>query len=274
MTNEYYGAPSTPNENFLAHYGVKGMKWGVRKAVESGNSRRLDRQYAKAAKKLAKLEKRAASGRKYAKRAAALGLGAAAAGGAAVAGTSGIGAASTWLGKKGQRGLQLMGQGTSAAGKAIHRGLAATGNGALGNRIHKGMDAAARGMNYAADRVNAVGVKGGNAIVKWGRGRHSLDNAATALHQGAAKVGAGSIGNNIHKKLAGKSVSNNTLFRVGAAGLGAGLAAGAGYNAYRAATTKRAAKKAAQFRSEMNKAFAGTKYAGQTARPSRRRRRR
>ena len=43
---------------YLAHYGIKGMKWGVRKARERGNDRALGRQYRKAAKKLAKLEKR------------------------------------------------------------------------------------------------------------------------------------------------------------------------------------------------------------------------
>ena len=55
---------------YLAHSGVKGMKWGVRKAIERGNDRALSRQYRKAQKKLAKLEKRAASGKKYAKPAA------------------------------------------------------------------------------------------------------------------------------------------------------------------------------------------------------------
>lgn len=33
----YYGVPSTPNDSFLAHYGVKGMKWGVRRAIEKGS---------------------------------------------------------------------------------------------------------------------------------------------------------------------------------------------------------------------------------------------
>lgn len=31
--NEYYGIASTPTDDFLAHYGIKGMKWGVRKAI-------------------------------------------------------------------------------------------------------------------------------------------------------------------------------------------------------------------------------------------------
>lgn len=53
--NEYYGVPSTPMDDYLAHYGVRGMKWGVRKAIERGNDRKLSRAYAKAERKLAKL---------------------------------------------------------------------------------------------------------------------------------------------------------------------------------------------------------------------------
>ena len=58
MANEYYGAPTTPTSDYLAHYGVKGMKWGVRRAIEKGNTKALARQYKKAAKKLAKLSER------------------------------------------------------------------------------------------------------------------------------------------------------------------------------------------------------------------------
>lgn len=59
MNNEYYGVASTPMDDYLAHYGIKGMKWGVRKAIERGSQRALSRQYRKAEKKLAKLEDRA-----------------------------------------------------------------------------------------------------------------------------------------------------------------------------------------------------------------------
>lgn len=55
--SEYYAVHRS--EDHLQHYGVKGMKWGVRKALASGDSRKLNRQYRKAQKKLDKLNKRA-----------------------------------------------------------------------------------------------------------------------------------------------------------------------------------------------------------------------
>lgn len=47
------------SENCLAHYGVKGMRWGVRRAIQRGNDKKLSRQYQKAEKKLKKLSAKA-----------------------------------------------------------------------------------------------------------------------------------------------------------------------------------------------------------------------
>lgn len=55
--SEYYAVQRS--DEYLAHYGVKGMKWGVRKAVEKGNTKRLARHYKRAAKKLARLNAKA-----------------------------------------------------------------------------------------------------------------------------------------------------------------------------------------------------------------------
>lgn len=54
---EYYAVERSPE--YLAHYGVKGMRWGVRKAKESGSDKKLWRQYSKAHKKLNKLSRNA-----------------------------------------------------------------------------------------------------------------------------------------------------------------------------------------------------------------------
>lgn len=54
---EYYAVERT--NAYLAHYGIKGMKWGVRKAIERGSDRGLARQYKKASRKLAKLQNNA-----------------------------------------------------------------------------------------------------------------------------------------------------------------------------------------------------------------------
>lgn len=258
MTNEYYGTATTPTEDFLAHYGVKGMKWGVRKAIQSGNDRKLSRQYAKAEKKLAKLERRAASGKKYAKRAAALGAGAALAGGIAATGTSGIGSV------------------VRGAGAGLARGSQAVG-GALAN--YRGKGKAATAIRRAGEVVFKKGSKAGiamqgagDAVTRWGKGTsigRGAKNAANAVVQATPKTskainaalkgsGHAGLGTQVNKL---GNISNSGYTRLAGAVAGAGLGAGAAYNAYRAATTKRAAKKAAAFRSEMNKAFAGTKYA-------------
>ena len=230
MTNEYYGTATTPTEDFLAHYGVRGMKWGVRKALMKGNEKRLARNFAKAEKKLAKLQKRAKSGDQYKKRAALLGAGAAAAGGLAIAGTKGISAGLKALGGTGKA------IGEWGAKHTISRGVT-SGLADLGTKIQ------ARGSRFAKGSAGQI-----------------------------ASTKAGLASWNAAKKVNKANLSNNTIARIGAGAVGTGLGIAAGYNAYRAATTKRAAAKAKQFRSEMNKAFAGTKYANK--RPSSHKKRR
>lgn len=83
MTNEYYAVIRSTDDH-LAHYGIKGMRWGVRKAIAKGNSKALDRHFRKAARKLAKLQDIGLNRGKYVAKAA--GYGAAAIG-------SGIGTA-------------------------------------------------------------------------------------------------------------------------------------------------------------------------------------
>ena len=68
----YYGV--TRSTDHLAHYGVKGMKWGVQRAVARKNVKALDRHYKKAAKKLAKFQDIGLDSPKYAKRALAYGV--------------------------------------------------------------------------------------------------------------------------------------------------------------------------------------------------------
>ena len=50
---QYYGIERS--EEYLEHYGIKGMKWGVRKAIERGDSVKLAKHYNKAVEKLTKL---------------------------------------------------------------------------------------------------------------------------------------------------------------------------------------------------------------------------
>lgn len=98
MINEYYGVASTPTEDFLTHYGVQGMKWGVRKAIARGNEKALDRHFRKAAKKLAKLQDIGLHSGKYAAKSAA--YGAAAAGVGTLAASNATSKLSKYLGKR------------------------------------------------------------------------------------------------------------------------------------------------------------------------------
>ncbi|MDT3387319.1 MAG: hypothetical protein LIR46_06090 [Bacteroidota bacterium] len=246
MQNEYYGIASTPTEDFLAHYGIRGMKWGVRKSIERGNDVALGRHYQKARKKLAKLEKQAAKVSKYKKRAIGMGIGAAAAGGLAAAGTKGVGAATRGAGAVMAKGSQTVGsalaniRGNSKAAAALRN---------AGATIFKKGSSAGIAMQGA-----------GRDIERWGKGNSMSKNIGKTVIDatGSTRNTVASTIRNNASKLHNSGVSNNTLARIGAGAVGVGLAAGAARNAYKARTAE---KKAKQFRAEMNKAFAGTKYA-------------
>lgn len=257
--NEYYGDASTSTSDYLAHYGVMGMKWGVRRALKSGNSDRLSRQYAKAQKKLAKLQERAANSSKYAKRAVKLGAGAALAGGIAAEGVKNVASRGTAL--AGKVGAKLGNAMYGVGGK-----MQLSGNETL-KKIGSGMSSAGGALSSAGVKTIGKSVNVHKAVGDWARKEHDIGGEINAALN---KVG---LSRRINGKNLGK-VSNDTITRIGAGALGAGLAAGAVYNAHRAATAK---KKAEKFRAEMNKAFAGTKYgrksnSGGSSKPRKRRR--
>lgn len=271
------------NGDYLAHYGVRGMKWGVRRAIASGNSARLGRQYSKAQKKLAKLQKRAANSGKYARRAALMGVGAAAAGGLAALGTNG--AVNVMGGVT--RGTRKAGNALMNASRGIHgtkvgkimnkTGLAMVQTSRAGGGMHDTMARGAKALNQWGNSksigkaLSSAGNNARNAIQNVNIGYGKINGAQAIRKVDSALVKSGRVNTQGYiNKLGG--VSNNTIARIGAGVVGAGLAAGAAKNAYRAATAK---KKAARFESEMKKAFAGTQYAnGGGNRQGKKRRRR
>lgn len=270
MSNNEFMYAVERSDEYLAHYGIRGMKWGVRKAIASGNSARLGRQYAKAQKKLAKLEKQASNSKKYARRAALMGAGAAAAGGLAAAGTGGV-----------ARGLARTGGAVMKAKGALGAGMRTAG-GAMARTNLPGIGKAGRymmGAGRVMERQNKIGsatfkryADASKAVNDWGKGTSVSDAMRKGLYDANQKVSSGvnkALGyNNAITKASGqatsnavkglKGVSNNTIARIGAGAVGAGLAVGAARNAYKAATAQ---KRAAKFRSAMNESFKGTKYA-------------
>lgn len=282
MYNNDYMYAIERSPEFLAHYGIRGMKWGVRKAIQSGNSAKLSRQYAKASKKLAKLEKRAANSKKYARRAALMGAGAAAAGGLAAAGTRGVGIGIAKAGGALAGASRGLGSGMVRGANAVQGFMGRRGKG----KITSGVTGAISRAGHSLESAGAVGKNAGGIVrgaadvsgkvMRWG----DSNTIGQGLKVAGRKLQNAVPGNVTAKLTGGKGVvsttdklakvSNNTFARIGAGAVGAGLAVGAARNAYKAATAK---KKAEKFRSAMNESFKGTKYANGGNRQGKRRRR-
>lgn len=270
MYNNDYMYAIERSDDYLAHYGVRGMRWGVRKAIERRDAAGLGRQYAKAQKKLAKLEKRASKASKYGKRAALYGAGAAAAGLAAGRGTKLVGDV---LGRV-NRASGALGRGMDTAANAVQLAAARAHKGHLTSGATSAVARAGKALQRTSARGGGMQTAFGrisNDVTKWGNSTSISDAAANAIGRNALKgsfaatkkLGTGNIVSRAGFEAANganklRGITNNTIARVGAGAVAAGLGAAAVKNAYRAATAK---KKAERFRTEMNKAFAGTQYA-------------
>lgn len=293
--NDYMYAVDRSDE-YLAHYGVKGMRWGVRKAIERGQQKALKRHHDRAMKKLAKLTSKAnRNSSYYKKRAAALGAGAAAAGGLAIAGTGGV--------ARGMRSAALVGsKAKNALGIALRGGasdalLAASGN-VKNKTVSKALESLGetaytqgdkminKGTGIATQINNAAG-----AVEKWGKGHSITRGVDHGLHEWGrniqARIPRGSTGTAAQKAAttagmtawkAGDAVnkanlSNDAIARAGAAATAAGLGIAAARNAYKARHADKYAKKyasqASAWKKEMDKAFAGTRYASNKKRRKR-----
>lgn len=212
MNKVYYAVERSGDS--LVHYGVKGMRWGVKKAIASGSSKKMDRAYKKAHKRLNKLQNKANIDVQKAR-------------------------------------ISVQGK------KAVRSGLVTAGLGGI-----TGVDVAS-------------GLKRGNIKPIYKNDR---------LGKGKFVTYEGNVSNGMKqgRKLAGVAVDNKAhaeRILLGAAATVAGLGKTA-YHAGKAIASKyrttkkghaKAVAKANAWKSEMNKAFAGTKYDSNKKRGKKRR---
>ena len=234
---QYYGV--TRSGETLSHYGVKGMKWGVRKAVLTGNDRALDRHYRKAAKKLAKLTDIGVNSKKYAAKSAAYGVAAAGTGTIAVGGTG------------------MASKAFLTAGDYLKKA------GAYNERKKKPFKQQAytvigTGLSTAGEAIDKFGKK---TILK-----PKVIGYENYIGDNGVKM--------VREKTFGPHITGNTVYRIGTGAVTAGLAAKSAQNAYRASHGAKYRAKAQAWKNEMDQAFKGTQYEGHYEQIKRKRRKR
>ena len=234
----YYGV--TRSSEYLAHYGIKGMKWGVRKAKYYGNDKSLERHYRKAARKLAKLERIGNDPGRYAKKAAAYGVAAAGTGTIAIGGTKKL----SGITRTGLRKLSDL-----------------TRSQALGTAAYKNATAISRWGRHDSKINNPFEYVTKKVQAKNNKGQALFDKSGNAVMQDVPVIDPYSK-KPIHTKL-----TNDSLVRLGAGAVTVGLGAKALQNAYRATHAKKYRAKAHEFRNEMNEAFTGTRFEGMNGMP-------
>lgn len=265
--SEYYAIQRS--DAWLAHYGVKGMKWGVRRALKKGDVRALRKHYLKAMKKINKLNKMSVSGRKYGARAAAYGAGAAALGGAAIGGPAALASLIT------RRANAVAG--TVKYSNKV--GKPATAFDAQKLQQVQKMKNAAKGVSDFGSSKNIALTAQKKANSTWnkvsGKNKEAIkilqDNNAIVSRAGSKPNKPHAVGPeqfiaektkaaDIQKVRERRAISNNNLIRLGLGAAAVGMGAAAARNAYKARHGEKYRQKAIAFQREVDNTFGGIDY--------------
>ena len=260
--SEYYAMIRSTDH--LAHYGIKGMKWGVRKARAKGvttarGQRAMRRQYAKAQKKLAKLNQLAdlqvqsAKAKKHNKR-AAVGLG------FGLVGLAGF-ARNEAVAKKAKEVLLEEAAKRNAAAKALLEVTRAKQNQKPSAR-QKRIVGEGKGIYKTGEGLGTGSVGTNPSSNAFAKTRANADSAAVQATR--------TSGLSPYEKIKRASAL------VGMAGFGTAAYQKGRAIAAKRRTTKeghaRAVAKRNEFKREMDRAFAGTRYATRNQNGKRKRR--